>query len=240
MRLSANAAAGKRLKSALVGCEKFFLTAGLIALSICGATLLYSILLSAYDNWAFDQSLHGQHRIERAGGDPSMLLAAPASARSRRNANVAAKAGAPKSGTAKTRPRGARLARLQIPSVGLSVMVLDGTQEWILQRGAGHIEGTAYPGEPGNVAIAGHRDRSFRKLKNVGKNDWIVLQTPGRTYRYRVEDISIVKPNDVSVLKPTTEPSLTLVTCYPFYYIGHAPQRYIIKAQLVRAESVAD
>jgi sortase A len=128
---------------------------------------------------------------------------------------------------------GSTVARIQIPSIGLSEMVLEGTSEWILQRGAGHIAGTDYPGGEGNIGIAGHRDRSFRKLKNISKHDKIVLQTLHGTYIYRVSGISIVDPTDVKVLSRTPQPTLTLVTCYPFYFIGNAPKRYIVRAGLV-------
>jgi LPXTG-site transpeptidase (sortase) family protein len=215
-------------------CGRFLTFTGLLVLAVCAATLLYSYLGSAYDNWAFDQSLEHSGRIT-SPGTLQVTGAKTAAARTADSGPYDSPAEvkvltAPQS---QKREQGARIARLQIPSVGLSVMVLDGTKEWVLQRGAGHIEGTAYPGEPGNMAIAGHRDRSFRKLKNVTRNAWIVVETPQTIYRYKVQQISIVKPSDVSVLKAKTKPSLTLVTCYPFYYVGHAPRRYIIQARLV-------
>ena len=96
----------------------------------------------------------------------------------------------------------------------------------------GHVPGTALPGENGNVGIAGHRDTFFRELRNVKPEDRISLTTARGTFEYFVEYARIVKPEDVEVLAPTEEPLLTLVTCYPFYYVGAAPERYIVRARL--------
>ena len=122
------------------------------------------------------------------------------------------------------------LALLRIPSIGLEVPVLEGTDDFTLNRAVGRIEGTARPGQPGNVGIAGHRDGYFRGLKDVGVGVAIELETPGDSRTYRVSDVRIVSPDDVSVLDPTPEPTLTLVTCYPFYFVGDAPKRYIVRA----------
>ena len=126
------------------------------------------------------------------------------------------------------------LAVLRIPRIDLEVPVLEGTDRVTLDRGVGHIERTAAPGSDGNSAIAGHRDGFFRGLKDVGPGDAIEIETLRETEVYRVDRIWIVDPTDVSVLDPTPTPSLTLVTCYPFYFVGSAPQRYIVRA--VRAE----
>ena len=118
---------------------------------------------------------------------------------------------------------------LEIPSLKLTVPIFAGTSEFALNRGVGWIEGTAMPGEDGNVGLAGHRDGYFRVLKDLKLGDAIEVQSVGRTLRYRVTSLNIVEPADVSVLDPTDEPSVTLVTCYPFYYVGNAPQRYIVR-----------
>jgi sortase A len=97
----------------------------------------------------------------------------------------------------------------------------------------GWIEGTAALGVSGNLGLAGHRDGYFRGLKDLKIGDVIEVQTVERTMRYRVDETLIVEPSDVFVLEPTQEPSITLVTCYPFYFVGHAPQRYIVKGRLV-------
>ncbi len=129
-----------------------------------------------------------------------------------------------------TRPGPAPLAVLRVPTIALEVAVLPGSDEFTLNRAVGHIEGTALPGTDGNAGIAGHRDGFFRGLKDVGPGDAIELQTLQRKEVYQVERVWIVYPEDVSVLDPTTTRSLTLVTCYPFYHVGPAPQRYIVRA----------
>jgi sortase A len=122
------------------------------------------------------------------------------------------------------------LGRIEIPRIGVSVAILQGTTWRTLRLGVGHIQGTALPGEPGNIGIAGHRDTYFRALKDIRKDDEIQLQTAAGIARYEVDWIQITSPSDNGVLAPTTESSLTLVTCYPFYYIGAAPERFIVHA----------
>ena len=122
------------------------------------------------------------------------------------------------------------LAVLRIPRIRLVVPVLPGTDDWTLNRAVGVIEGTPSPGSPGNSGIAGHRDSFFRSLKDVVTGDLLTLEMPRTTETYRIERIWIVDPEDVSVLDPTESPSITLVTCYPFYFVGSAPQRYIVRA----------
>ena len=122
------------------------------------------------------------------------------------------------------------LAVLRIPKIHLEVAVLRGTDDVALNRAVGHIEDTALPGTEGNSGIAGHRDGFFRGLKDIAPEDVIELETLRGRERYRVERIWVVAPEDVSVLDPTPARSLTLVTCYPFYHIGPAPQRYIVRA----------
>lgn len=124
------------------------------------------------------------------------------------------------------------LALLRIPKIDLTVPVFDGTGALALNRGVGHIEGTALPGEPGNLGIAGHRDGFFRGLKELRRGDVLELVLRDREDRYLVDRIEIVAPEDVSVLAPRAGPALTLVTCYPFYYIGSAPKRYVVEASL--------
>ena len=122
------------------------------------------------------------------------------------------------------------LAVLRIPKIDLEVAVLNGTDDVALNRAVGHIEDTALPGTDGNSGIAGHRDGFFRGLKDIAPEDVIELETLRGKEKYRVERIWVVAPEDVSVLDPTPARSLTLVTCYPFYHIGPAPQRYIVRA----------
>lgn len=122
------------------------------------------------------------------------------------------------------------LAVLRIPRTGLEVPVLEGTDDWTLNRAVGHIADTAVPGADGNSGIAGHRDGFFRGLKDIKSGDEMSLETPRGQETYRIERIWIVDPTDVSVLDPTPSRAITLVTCYPFYFIGSAPQRFIVRA----------
>ncbi len=125
---------------------------------------------------------------------------------------------------------GPAIAVLRIPTIDLEVAVLSGTDDVTLNRAVGHIEGTAWPGQTGNVGLAGHRDGFFRGLKDVGPGDPIELLTATTTESWIVDEIRIISPEEVEVLQPTEAPTLTLVTCYPFYFIGSAPERYIVRA----------
>ena len=116
---------------------------------------------------------------------------------------------------------------------------MEGTDDLSLNRAVGHIAGTPRPGENGNVGIAGHRDGFFRGLKDVSTGDTIEIVTPDGVDKYVIDEITVVNPTDVSVLAPRAQPSVTLVTCYPFYFIGSAPQRYIVRASLVGSRSEA-
>jgi len=127
------------------------------------------------------------------------------------------------------------IAVLRIPRLEIEVPVFTGTDDLILNRGVGQIEGTALPGEAGNIGIAGHRDGFFRPLKDIVLGDTIILETAADTTTFVVEDLNIVDPTEVWVLAPTDTPSVTLVTCYPFYFIGSAPQRFIVRASTTAA-----
>jgi len=129
------------------------------------------------------------------------------------------------------------IGRLQIPAIDLSVIVLEGTDGWTLNHAVGHIEGTALPWELRNSGIAGHRDVFFRGLKKISKNDRIVLTTLKGTYHYRVDGIEIVNSADVGVLDASPHPTLTLVTCYPFHFVGSAPKRFIVRAELLQEKA---
>lgn len=134
------------------------------------------------------------------------------------------------------RPRSAAkngdvLGRMDIPRLGMSVAVLQGTSARVLRLGAGHIEGTPLPGEIGNSGIAAHRDTFFRGLRKIRGNDEIQLQTATGLFRYKVDWVKVVAPNDATALEPSTrESTLTLVTCYPFYFVGPSPERFVVRA----------
>jgi sortase A len=132
------------------------------------------------------------------------------------------------------------LAVLRIPRLGIVVPVLPGVDELTLNRAVGAIPGTAAPGEAGNVGIAGHRDGFFRGLKDIATGDSLELETLTGRQEYRVTSIRIVDPAAVEVLAPTPQPALTLVTCYPFYFVGNAPQRFIVRAEALSPALAAE
>jgi sortase A len=125
------------------------------------------------------------------------------------------------------------VGRLEIERLGISVMVVEGTSGAVLRRAAGHIAGTPLPGEMGNIGISAHRDTFFRPLRNVRENDLVTVTTPAGHYRYMVVSTKIVEPDDVGVLSGSGSEVLTLVTCYPFYFIGAAPRRFIVRAKRI-------
>jgi sortase A len=134
---------------------------------------------------------------------------------------------------------GGPIGRIEIPRLGLSVVVVEGIGKATLRRAAGHIPGTALPGKPGNVGISGHRDTFFRPLKDLRIKDEIQFSTLNGDFRYVVESLTVVDPNNVGVLAPTSENQLTLVTCYPFFYIGAAPKRFVVRAWQIPAQALA-
>jgi sortase A len=125
------------------------------------------------------------------------------------------------------------IGRLQVERLGVSAMVMEGISGKTLRRAVGHISGTALPGQSGNVGIAGHRDTFFRPLRNIQADDIITLTTLGGEYRYRVVSTKVVSPDNVAVLDSDSHEILTLVTCYPFYFLGSAPERFIVRAERV-------
>jgi sortase A len=125
------------------------------------------------------------------------------------------------------------IGRIEIPRLDVSVIVIEGSTEAILRHAAGHIAGTALPGEPGNVGISAHRDTFFRPLRNIRRDDIITVTTLLGVYSYRVVSTVIVPPSDLSVLNPGSSQVLTLVTCYPFYFVGASPDRFIVRAERI-------
>ena len=135
------------------------------------------------------------------------------------------------------------IGRIEIPRVGLSALVLEGTAGRTLFRGVGHVASSAFPGERGNVALAGHRDTHFRPLKDVAPGDLITLRTPDGDFVYQIVSTRVVDPDRGDLLAATSRPELTLVTCYPFYWVGPAPRRFVVRARpyrpAIRARPVA-
>jgi len=122
------------------------------------------------------------------------------------------------------------VGRIEIPRIGLSAIVAEGIEESTLRKAVGHLPETPFPGEPGNVALAGHRETHFRKLGDVRSRDRIQLKTPDGIFQYRVESAVVAKPTETDKLRPGSVPSITLITCYPFNFIGRAPERFVVRA----------
>jgi sortase A len=134
---------------------------------------------------------------------------------------------------------GSSIGRIEIPRLGLSVVVLEGDDALTLRRGAGHIPGTGWPGQPGNMAIAGHRNTFFSGLRDIRANDVIRMTTRHGSYVYNVESIRVVGPEHIEVLDGTQQPTLTLLTCFPFSYIGPAPDRFVVRARQISSSARA-
>lgn len=221
--------------------EWVFLLLGLVALDCFIWISTSSVLYQSYEDWSFDQTLRGltpsvtgfvsdEARWLWSGGkEKAEAPPAPGSIANAPPANEP-----PPSEPAKAAPAlRSVIGRLEIPRLNLSVMVREGADGRTLSRAVGHIPGTALPGALGNVGLAGHRDTFFRALQNIRDNDAIEFETTNGTFRYVVKSTTIVTPRDVSVLAASGGDTLTLVTCYPFYYFGSAPKRFIVHATQV-------
>ena len=222
--------------------EYLFLFIGLIALDCYIWVSLDTTVYQAYESWSFDRQVKG------LPVSFSKFLASELGISSYEEpaAAITAADGTVPSGTLpgdaavgsaeRTTPIEGEsvIGRILVPRLNLSAMVREGVADDTLRRAVGHIPSTALPGEVGNVALAGHRDTFFRKLRDIRKTDKIVLSTLKGNYDYLVESTRIVTPQDVSVLGTVPgEQVLTLVTCYPFNYIGSAPKRFIVRARQV-------
>ena len=201
-----------------------FFFIGILALGYCGYVLLDAKIYQAYETWRFDQALKSVGTAKEAPERLNSTFNSPVPLKVKHGgANLLAVAGYGSS----------VLGRMEISSIGLAVMVQEGTASGTLRHAVGHIQGTALPGEQGNMAIAGHRDTFFRPLRNIHKDDEITLTTLSGAFHYRVESITVVEPEDTKVLDNSGESILTLVTCYPFYFVGPAPKRFIVRARQI-------
>lgn len=187
--------------------ESCLLLAGAIAVGIWGSSYVRRAVYQAWGNLVLNRRINS-----RLANTPPPGAASQAKAPPLRN--------------------GALIGRLAIPRLNVRAIVREGAGRDTLDVALGHIPGTALPGQPGNAGIAGHRDTLFRALRNIEKDDVIEFQTPAGSYDYKVESTDIVKPGDVAVLNRSQHSEMTLVTCYPFYYVGSAPDRFIVKARL--------
>jgi sortase A len=182
-----------------------FLVAGVLILGYCGFVLLDSKLYQANETRDFEQQIKDFKPAIASEGSVHEVAFHPLV--------------------------GKPLGEIELTRIGVTAMILEGTDDRTLRRAVGHIPGTALPGQPGNVAIAGHRDTFFRALRNVHQDDEITLMTLEGSYRYRVDSIKVVGPEDTQVLDNSGGDFLTLVTCFPFNFVGPAPRRFIVHAQ---------
>ncbi len=192
--------------------QRALFACGVLCLGYCGFALV--------DAWTFQR---------RESGDLDRVL---------RNGSTARESGPqPESATFQKSARGAApegmIGRIEIPRLLFSVVVVEGIDHTSLRRAAGHIPGTALPGQPGNVGLAGHRDTFFRPLKDLRIKDEIRFSTLHGNFKYEVVSLKIVEPDSIGVLAQSNENVLTMVTCYPFYFVGPAPQRWIVRARQV-------
>jgi sortase A len=182
------------------GIQLFLFAAGFVILGYCITAWIDSRLRQAEGSRELDRVL-SERNLETAPPAPKMNI-----------------------------PDGGLIGRVEIPKLHLSAVVFQGADSSILGHGVGHVAGTALPGQPGNVVLAAHRDTFFRGLRNIQKGDMVMVTTESGPRSYEVESTEVVNPTEVGVLRPTVKPTLTLITCYPFYYVGHAPKRFIVRA----------
>jgi sortase A len=190
--------------------QNAFAILGCAALGFCAFAYFDAGAFQVYERWRLDKALHLP--VQGRGG--------PTGTDSIPSLRLVTKEGYP-------------LGRIEVPRLALSLMVTEGIKPRNLRLAAGHIPGTAFPDEPGNVGIAGHRDMFFRKLREIREGDIIIFTTLAGSPKYSVEWTRVVKPKDVDVLDASSQPVLTLVTCYPFYFAGPAPDRFIVRARRI-------
>jgi sortase A len=194
----------KSLQRSLGWTQRVLLAVGIVLLGYCAFVLVDTWIFQARESAALERFVPEQASL------PAVAPAGPLDS-----------------------PLDGLIGRMQVERLGVSVVVMEGTSNKTLRRAVGHIAGTALPGHAGNVGIAGHRDTFFRPLRNIQSNDIITLTTRGGEYRYRVVSTKVVDPDNVAVLNSDGNEILTLVTCYPFYFVGSAPERFIVRAERV-------
>jgi sortase A len=194
------------------------------ALNACAFLLLGYCAFALVDSWIFQR--RESRNLDRQLSEQRAARESPPQVRS-----SASSEGAPVVAT------DGLIGRLEIPRLLLSMVVVEGIDKTTLRRAVGHIPGTALPGERGNVGLAGHRDTFFRSLKDVRIKDEIRFSTLKGGFKYEVESLRVVQPDNVGVLAPSGENVLTMVTCYPFYYVGPAPLRWIVRARQVSTQT---
>jgi len=213
--------------------ENILLLAGVAALGVWVWAIASKAVYQDWANWVFDQQTRGETATLREYLRGKLGLACAQKEQSPSLPPLVSPAAPPVSPNANGKKKDLLLGRLSIPRLDLEAMVREGVDEKTLGLALGHIPGTALPGENGNVGVAGHRDTLFRGLRKIQRNDLIRFETSSGSHEYRVESTRIVTPKDVGVLASHQSPELTLVTCYPFYYVGSAPDRFIVTAREV-------
>jgi sortase A len=208
----------KPLRQILKWSQRVLFACAILLLGYCGFSLADAWLFQRQESRDFDRLLRARRAAMAVTPQPE-FVAPPKAA-------VAAIAGS-------------LIGRIEIPRLHLSVVVVEGVDKTSLRRAVGHIPGTPLPGEAGNVGLAAHRDTFFRPLKDVKVKDEIQVSSLKGKFTYEVVSLRIVNPENVGVLAPSGENLLTLVTCYPFYFVGPAPQRWIVRAREVSSQAVA-
>jgi sortase A len=206
--------------SPLLWLERLLWGIGLSCLAVVGFAALDARWFAFREGHLLDTALRGSGPAGQSAGladDLDGLRSTPQAA------------GSPKRGPGRL-AEGSLIGRIKIPRLGISALVVEGVSGSTLRRGVGHIPATSLPQVPGNVGLAGHRDTVFRGLKDILKDDSVILETLTGSYRYKVDWARVVEPDDVAVLAASSLPELTLVTCYPFRYVGAAPERFIVRA----------
>lgn len=198
--------------------QRLLLITGVLALAYCAVVLADSYFFQAFESWQFRSII--ANRLSR-DIHPSLVPVLPQTIPEKNLQQV---------DLSKIYGNRSPMGELEIPSVGIRVMIFEGTDNQTLSRAVGHVSGTALPGPQGNVAIAGHRDTFFRGLRNLHKDDQIALTTLNGVYRYRVDFTQVVNPEDTYVLDESDDATLTLISCYPFNFVGSAPRRFIVRA----------
>jgi len=191
------------LRSVLIFAQRLFLWLGVAALAYAGGTAVYASAYQRYESRKFDKEFASLAITRAEIGEGAAGL---------REGDI--------------------VGKLNVPRIGISVMVLQGIERNTLIAGAGHVPGTPLPGSDGNVTIAAHRDTFFRKLKGIVRGDIVQFATVRQTYEYVVDSIEVVDPEDTRVMESRARSELTLITCYPFYFIGSAPKRFVVHALL--------
>jgi len=214
----------RRTQSFLGWSQCLFFAIGILALSYVSFVLFDAGLYQAYQTWRFERALKKNGQSISNGQRLDLPIFPKVLEETKRtrteNLGVEGREGSP-------------LGRIEISRIGLAAIILEGMDDKTLRRAVGHLPGTPLPGRSGNVAIAGHRDTFFRPLRSIRKDDEIKLATLNGSYLYRVDSTKIVEPEDIQMLEASNDAILTLVTCYPFNFVGSAPKRFIVRARRV-------